>query len=87
MNYDSQIKKLLKILERENQNTNDIASINQDNLTLSPDSFNKKTVIFNLFVGYDFQHGIFDPSANNKQGGYINPKVKILRGGPNQIGI
>ena len=85
MLYDSQIKKNLKILEQENQNTIDQKSISIPVPILTPENLTKPLVTINLIVGYDFQHGTFDPSANNNKGGYINPIVNIIQGGPNQI--
>ena len=85
MLYDSQIKKNLKILEQENQNTIDQKSISIPVPILTPENLTKPLLTINLIVGYDFQHGIFDPASNNGEGGYINKIVNIIQGGPNQI--
>lgn len=85
MLYDSKIKKSLKILQQENQNTIDQQKIDAPQPILTPENLTKPLITINLIVGYDFQHGVFDPSANNGQGGYINKIVNIIQGGPNQI--
>ena len=85
MLYDSQIKKVLKILQQENQNTLDIEQVKTTDLLLTPENFFKKMITISLISGYDFQHGVFNPSANKGKGGNISSFVKIVQGGPNQI--
>ena len=73
------------ILEQGNQNTINTTNIDKVDNILTPENFNKQVITLNLIVGYDFQHGVFDPSANKGKGGYFNPIINIIAGGPNQI--
>ena len=57
MLYDGQIKKVLKIIETENQNTTDSNNLPKINKTLIPENFNKQLVTINLIKGYEMRAG------------------------------
>lgn len=85
MSFESDIQKDLKILQQEKQNTVDKNNINPEKILKTPENFRKQLTTIRLIVGYDFQHGTFDASANDGKGGYINKIVTIVQGGPDQI--
>lgn len=77
MQYESQIKRLLKIFETENQNYLDtFQKLQLINLVLRPEQTRKVVGVINLTVGYNVQTGTTTPD------GKVNPLVTITMGAP-----
>jgi hypothetical protein len=76
MNYDSQIKKILQILQGENANTLNANSIDKIDLIQAPEHYVKNIVTINLMTGYEMLSGSFYP------GGSINSIVNMTSSEP-----
>ena len=85
MKYDTSIKKVLHIQQRENQNTIDTDNLKKNDLLQTQENFRKQVIVIKLLVGYDFANRVFDPNSNDGKGGYINPLVNIISGGPQNL--
>lgn len=69
MNYDSSIKKVLKVLETQNQNTIKTDNLNKFDIRLLPDNFIKNVTVIPLVVNYNIQQAL---------GGTFDSKVTII---------
>jgi hypothetical protein len=76
MLYDSQTKKVLKIIETENQTTLNITKLKKISYLLRPENFRKEVSIVNVISGFNIQSGTTKPD------GFVNPLVTILSGIP-----
>ena len=76
MQYESQVKKLLLILERERQNALDSDSLQKITHVPRPENFRKQVGVITLTTGFNIQTGTTKPD------GYINPLVKVVQGIP-----
>lgn len=76
MNYESQIKRILKIIEAENQNSADIAKIPSTTFIPRAEMFRKQVGVISLCKAFNVVTGTTNP------GGFVNPLVTVMAGIP-----
>jgi len=83
MSYDSEIKRVLKVTQGENDNTNDVKNLGDTDRILSPESFTKNLLTVNLLVGYICPAGTIP--AGFSPTGSADKTVLWIQGGPNNV--
>jgi hypothetical protein len=76
MQYETQIKKILKIIEAENQNTHDIEKIPSTSFVPRAEMFRKKVGVIRLCKAFNPETGTTNPD------GFVNPLVTVMAGIP-----
>jgi len=76
MQYESQIKRFLKIIESENQSTLDIQKLPSTSFVPRAEMFRKVVGVINLCKAFNPQTGTTNP------GGFVNPLVTVMAGIP-----
>jgi hypothetical protein len=76
MSYESQIKRVLKLIEGENQNSADVLKLPSTTFVPRPDMFRKLVGVISLCKAFNPETGTANP------GGFINPLVTVMAGIP-----
>lgn len=76
MKYESQVRKILKTIQTENQNHSDANELIKYDLLARSDNFSKQVGKISLVKGFDMTTGTTTPD------GFVNPMVTVTRGIP-----